>query len=143
MGMNVSISVIKQARKSNNWTQQHLADICSLSLRTIQRIEKTGVCSQESLSSLSAALEVPKESLLIEKPEGSINREIPRYKVAIYILTITQLGSLLSLYFSRPVLSSEQLSIYTVVISAIYLGSLFLVAWEGLRKGGLKLPELA
>lgn len=67
MDMKVDIEFIKQARTDKNWTQQQLADICNLSLRTIQRIEKEGIASHESVASLSSAFEVDKQLFVSEK----------------------------------------------------------------------------
>lgn len=63
MDMNVDINLIKAERDKRGWTQSQLADICSLSLRTIQRIEKSGLASHESVQSLAAAFEITVENL--------------------------------------------------------------------------------
>jgi len=46
------------------WTQQQLAEIADLSLRTVQRVENQAAASNETISSLCAVLEVPREELL-------------------------------------------------------------------------------
>jgi transcriptional regulator with XRE-family HTH domain len=48
---------IKSQRGIRAWSQTQLADVSGLSLRTIQRIEKTGIASQESAKSLAAVYE--------------------------------------------------------------------------------------
>ena len=53
-------------------TQQSLADACGLSLRTIQRVEKEGVASRETMMSLCAVFEV-KQSSLINLDEAEAN----------------------------------------------------------------------
>lgn len=63
MDMNVDVNLIKAERNKRGWTQSQLADICSLSLRTIQRIEKSGLASHESVQSLAAAYEITIENL--------------------------------------------------------------------------------
>ncbi len=65
--MNVDINLIKTERNKRGWTQSHLADVCSLSLRTIQRIEKLGLSSHESVQSLAAAFEVTVDELTISE----------------------------------------------------------------------------
>jgi len=52
-------------RQSKNWTQQHLAEVCSLSLRTIQRVEKDGVASNETVGAYAAIFELQASELLI------------------------------------------------------------------------------
>lgn len=58
--MEIDSSIIKKLRAQRNWTQQHLADACDLSLRTIQRIEKLGNASNESVMSLCSVFEIQK-----------------------------------------------------------------------------------
>jgi transcriptional regulator with XRE-family HTH domain len=45
-------------RVERTWTQQQLAEISSLSLRTIQRAEKHGNCSYETLLAIASAFDV-------------------------------------------------------------------------------------
>lgn len=52
--MDVNAKKIKALRKSKGWTQQHLADACAISLRTVQRVERYGNASQETVLSLAA-----------------------------------------------------------------------------------------
>lgn len=54
---------IKALRQERAWTQVQLAEITRLSLRTIQRVEKTGCCSAESLLALSAAFDLEIQTL--------------------------------------------------------------------------------
>ena len=65
--MQVQAKKIKALRVQRNWTQQYLADACGMSLRTIQRIEKTGHAAPESVMSLCAVFEI----------DGSELRQVP------------------------------------------------------------------
>lgn len=56
--MLVDSNKLKQLRLSRNWAQQHLADVCDLSMRTIQRVEKDGVASNETVAAYAAVFEV-------------------------------------------------------------------------------------
>ena len=49
---------MKQLRLAKNWTQQHLASVCDLSMRTIQRVEKDGVASNETIAAYASVFEV-------------------------------------------------------------------------------------
>lgn len=57
MEMELNKDVIKNQRDNRAWSQTQLADVSGLSLRTVQRIEKSGVASQESAKSLAAVFE--------------------------------------------------------------------------------------
>ncbi len=73
--MNINAEKIKSLRQSKGWTQQHLADACGLSLRTIQRVERHGVASKETALSLCAVFEQTMVSIipLEEELEQVIN----------------------------------------------------------------------
>lgn len=62
--MQLNLQFIKQLRTERGWTQQQLADICTVSLRTIQRVEMQGVGSLETCKALAVAFAVPREQLL-------------------------------------------------------------------------------
>jgi len=49
---------VKALRLEKAWSQAQLSEIASLSIRTIQRIELDGRCSQESLLALASAFEI-------------------------------------------------------------------------------------
>ena len=51
--------LIQKLRLQKGWSQQQLADLSGLSVRTIQRIEQGQVASPESLKSLAAVFEIP------------------------------------------------------------------------------------
>ena len=50
--------LIQKLRLQRGWSQQQLADLCGLSVRTIQRLEKGQDASVESLKSLAAVFEI-------------------------------------------------------------------------------------
>ena len=50
--------LIQKLRLPRGWSQQQLADLSGLSVRTIQRIEQGQVASTESLKSLAAVFEI-------------------------------------------------------------------------------------
>ena len=63
--MDVNAKKIKLLRTSKGWTQQHLADACIVSLRTIQRVERYGNASNDTLLGLCSVLEVNTADILV------------------------------------------------------------------------------
>ena len=49
---------IKRWREERMWSQEHLADLAGIGLRTVQRIENGGNASQDSVMALAAAFNV-------------------------------------------------------------------------------------
>jgi DNA-binding XRE family transcriptional regulator len=68
MDMKVDSSYIKAQRARRAWSQEHLAEVTGLGLRTIQRIEKTGAASYESARSLAAVFEIDVAELRVAVP---------------------------------------------------------------------------
>lgn len=62
--MDIRGELIRQLRLERGWTQQQLAELADLSLRTVQRVENQNTASNETVSALSAVLERPREELL-------------------------------------------------------------------------------
>jgi transcriptional regulator with XRE-family HTH domain len=62
--MEVNASLIKNQRSINGRTQQHLADACGVSLRTIQRVERYGQASNETVASLSSVFEIHSQDII-------------------------------------------------------------------------------
>jgi len=56
---------IKSIRLDKGWTQEQLAHLCSVSVRTIQRIEKTGIASLETTNSLTAVIGCERNHILV------------------------------------------------------------------------------
>jgi transcriptional regulator with XRE-family HTH domain len=63
MDMKLKSAVIRQEREKRAWSQEHLAGVTGLALRTIQRIESTGSASYESAGAIAAVFELPVTAL--------------------------------------------------------------------------------
>lgn len=66
--MEIRAESVRRERQQRGWTQQHLADAAGCSLRTVQRIEKHGVASNESVSALCAVFGLERGDLLVDDP---------------------------------------------------------------------------
>jgi transcriptional regulator with XRE-family HTH domain len=55
--------ILKELRLKKGWSQEHLAEISGLSVRTIQRLEKGEKAGIESMNSLASVFEVPVSGL--------------------------------------------------------------------------------
>ncbi len=63
MEMRVDAQRIRSEREKRAWSQEHLAQVSGLGVRTIHRIEKTGNASLESIKSLAAVFELEAAAL--------------------------------------------------------------------------------
>ncbi|MDG1819694.1 MAG: helix-turn-helix transcriptional regulator [Porticoccaceae bacterium] len=62
----INTALIRELRRQKSWSQEQLASIAGLSLRTVQRIEKEGICSLESSQAIASAFELDAASLQID-----------------------------------------------------------------------------
>lgn len=67
MEMKINSEKVKQLRNQRSWSQDQLASVSGLSLRTIQRIENRGTCSLDSKRALAAVFEVAVEELTFKE----------------------------------------------------------------------------
>ncbi|WP_228517780.1 helix-turn-helix domain-containing protein [Aliidiomarina indica] len=70
--MSINAEQVRALRESRGWSQEHLAEVAGLSLRTIQRVEADGRGSRETKLSLAAAFDVPLGRLSIVVPGESV-----------------------------------------------------------------------
>lgn len=90
--MKIAVEKIKEERQKRGWTQQHLADVCQLNMRTIQRIEGMGVASPDSVQILCAVLEIKSEDLILfKRPNGPGSENLSPAKYHLKMI-ITGLG---------------------------------------------------
>jgi transcriptional regulator with XRE-family HTH domain len=58
MDMNINSQTIRSERDKRAWSQEHLATVSGLGLRTIQRVESTGIASYETAKAIASVLEL-------------------------------------------------------------------------------------
>ena len=83
MDMELNIQTLKNQRDCRAWSQTQLAEVSGLSLRTIQRIEKTGVSSQESAKSLASVYECSITELVTKDMPSQIENEFSFSKISV------------------------------------------------------------
>ena len=76
MEVRVDSNRIRSERENRGWSQSHLGEVAGLSLRTIQRIEKTGSASFESVTALASVLSVEVADLRANESAPSRERAI-------------------------------------------------------------------
>ena len=69
MAFKADAAKIKRWREEQHWSQEHLAELAGIGLRTIQRIENGEKASQESVVALAAAFDVDAMALSVDSEE--------------------------------------------------------------------------
>ena len=81
MDMQIDSNRIRTERERRAWSQEHLAEVAGLSLRTIQRMETTGSASFETARSIAAVFALDVAALQASPPESRPAR-IGRWRYA-------------------------------------------------------------
>ncbi len=121
--MKIDSAQLKQMRNSRGWTQQHLAEVSQLSLRTVQRAEKTGAVSQQTISALCSVFEVDRA---VWKLEPELYRDSVLFKkrswmIAILGILVFQLFALVATYVLVGELPIIWLKLLVVSDTGIFL----------------------
>lgn len=90
--MEINQHQVKALRTERGWTQQQLADICALSLRTIQRVEVHGLASHETINALAAAFQISRASLLPQTMDPAAPATVSKATVASWPLYLLLFG---------------------------------------------------
>lgn len=67
MKMKLDVKKLKKLRDSKAWSQSHLSDVSEISLRTVQRIEKSGIASPESAKSICSAYDILVTDIIVSE----------------------------------------------------------------------------
>jgi transcriptional regulator with XRE-family HTH domain len=101
MDMKLNSGVIRQEREKRAWSQEHLADVTGLTLRTIQRIEATGSASYESAGAIAAVFDQPVNTLRDERIEPVVrNQGLRRWFTWHRLFTVLGCGVVAAIF--RP-----------------------------------------
>ena len=67
MAFTADTAKIKSWRQERQWSQEHLAHLAGIGLRTLQRVENGGPASSETLRALAAAYDVDVMALVVDE----------------------------------------------------------------------------
>lgn len=73
MVFKVDAEKVKRWREEHHWSQEHLAELAGIGLRTLQRIEKGEQASRESIKALAAAFNVDMSALALD-PDAHVEQ---------------------------------------------------------------------
>lgn len=122
--------VIKGLRQDRSWSQEQLAELSGLSLRTVQRIESSNIISRDSLAALAAAFDIDVINLEMELVMDKTTNEWKKRPAWVRVLF---LGS------SRIQMHKNQHK--TVEVAALCAGVFFVALGVSAAFGLLVEPE--
>ncbi|MEM1175927.1 MAG: helix-turn-helix transcriptional regulator [Pseudomonadota bacterium] len=116
MTAKIDAEKVRSERNRRAWTQEHLAEVSGLALRTVQRIEKTGSASTESTRALACCFEMsPSDLVVSSKLEHRSGRAKLQLRPAFMAAALATLA-LVSFSITRFAVAEDiTLSFHTVV----------------------------
>ncbi|WP_233009952.1 helix-turn-helix transcriptional regulator [Rheinheimera faecalis] len=108
MDMQINIELVKSHRNKRAWSQTQLAEVSGLSLRTIQRIEKTGSASLESIKSIASVFEIEAQSLQTT-PDSPVKNIKVKLSALLGVVSITLFSFFVVTATAQPVMLDLQL----------------------------------
>ena len=112
MEMKVNSQRIRDERQRRAWSQEHLAEITGLGLRTIQRIESSGGASNESIAAIASVMAIPLEQLI---EVGEFKRSLAEWLMA------KRLWLLVATFFIASMLSPPQATSALAKMGAVWI----------------------
>jgi|SaaInl5LU_22_DNA_1037371.scaffolds.fasta_scaffold06892_3 transcriptional regulator with XRE-family HTH domain len=154
MGKKLDSTLIKMQREKRGWSQEQLAEVSGLGLRTIQRIESEGRSSLESARALASVFEMPLDGLWLKEPEIFYDHYQTSYAAFTTSILVFAAG-LTATNLAEPL--AKDITLVSVVTMLIVLLTTFIFStlrirlsqnnliWSfglGLFKGSIQLSEI-
>ena len=123
MDMMINLELVRALRKQRSWSQDQLAAIAGISLRTVQRIEKDGTSSLESKKALASAFEIDATELDLDVEANDVataNRRGRKYGYAGAVLGLVGAYTGISLDLIGGGMSIGEAGIYYGLVGALF-----------------------
>lgn len=111
---------VRSEREKRGWSQEQLASVSGLGLRTIQRIEATGKSSLESGRALASVFEISLEDLWEENPRFDYDHVQVSY---VFFSCFILLVPLLSIFFETLSLADSRDQQGSFIVSIVFLAA--------------------
>lgn len=134
MDMQVDSKRIRMERERRAWSQEQLAEVAGLSLRTVQRVESSGSASYESARAIAAVLELEVAVLRVASAENlpalpAVMQRGPRGLRYFGLAAVLVLA--LGIFFTRDAVAGDVMLDVALELNDQKLGQHQMVANEG------------
>lgn len=109
MEMKINANKVISERKARAWSQQHLAEVSDVSLRTIQRVENNGTGSLETVKALASCFELDVNMLFTLEIEAANRHSNSKSRIAVICSLVIALLS--SVFFIVPASVAKDITI--------------------------------
>lgn len=107
MDMKIDSTLVKSEREKRAWSQEHLSKVSGLGLRTIQRVEKTGLASYESAQALASVFAIDVADLRCRVSTENRIRNYVSSRAALGAMSAVIVMAVGSLFFARASIADQ------------------------------------
>ena len=128
MDMQIDSKRIRAEREKRAWSQEHLAEVAELALRTIQRVEASGAGSYETAKALAAVFEMDVAALRPADvpPPPRFKQRVRYWSVAVSVALAASL-----VFFARQAIAGQVMLDVGLSINGAELGKSQLITRPG------------
>ena len=137
MDIMINSELVKKLRKQESWSQDQLAAIAGISLRTVQRVEKEGSCSLESRKALASVFKINATELELDSEaiEVAANHERGRkYGYAAAIIGLIGAYSGISLDLANDGMSLGMAGAFYGGVGALFGAGCVAIGWRSNKR---------
>ena len=137
MDIMINLEMVRKLRNQRSWSQDQLAAIAGISLRTVQRIEKDGSSSLESKKALASAFEIDAIDLDVDTnavETAAANRRGQKFGYAGAVLGLVGAYSGISLDLVGGGMSIGEAGVYYGVVGALFGICCAAIGWSSGRQ---------
>jgi len=145
MDMNIDGLYVARLRNQKGWSQEQLAEISNLGIRTVQRVEGQGQCSLESRNSLASAFGITGEELSEGPDRAAAKRMIGNMQLIVAvtcaICTVSLWARFVHLHHFENSLSELEYRFGLIIAPLLCIPVIFLwnrVARRLMQKNGIQ-----
>lgn len=111
MAFKTDAAKIRRWREERHWSQEHLAELAGIGLRTVQRVENGEPASRETLTALAAAFNVEAIALCVDPEAEAAGIVQQRDAKAVAALRLSFMIHLVSYLFGMIVFAGISLGV--------------------------------
>lgn len=142
MDMRIHSDIIRKEREIRAWSQEHLATVSGLGLRTIQRIEETGSASFESVQALASVLSVNIAELRVEnRPLDTARGSVLLHRTILSAVAVS-VAAISAVFITRTADAEQVMLELTISLNGEQRGEGLMLTEEG-EDAEIRVAELA
>ncbi len=121
MDMQLNKETLRREREKRAWSQSHLAEVAGLSLRTVQRIERTGSASLDSAKAIASAFDKQVDQMCMPLPISGSRKlaQVPLFAAAC--MSVLLIITWWSNAFAEPIMLNLSVSTHDKNLADVQL----------------------